>query len=387
MNQFLKSNNFYIPNSYDIKNIKDNNIYFIKHENGFGSINTQRILGKDIRNISDINNYLIEEECHAPEYTVECFYYKNHLKTLTRERLDSKAGVCSKARIFYSPYFQQIIKNLVKNFNAPLYFNLQFMKNNTSQYVITDVNLRLAGGINMNNTIGWSIPLAISKIILGKNDKEILDCFPTINNEFFVIRTYQDILTKINKPTIAFDFDGTLVDSRARHSILLKEILKNFNYDIDVTDLINFKRNNKNNIEFLISKGLDKNTAEKIQKIWIKNIENIELLKTDKLYPESIKLIEKYSNKNDLILITARTNKKNLYTQLKTLNIKKYFKEIFIVEPSNQVAQNKASILIDNNVQLMIGDTKTDFIASKIANIPFEHCNNGFHDKSIIYKD
>ena len=56
------------------------------------------------------------------------------------------------------------------------------------------------------------------------------------------------------KDIVAFDFDGTLLDSRNRHVVVMRDVLSQFNTDLNIDDLIEFKSNGKNNIDFLISK-------------------------------------------------------------------------------------------------------------------------------------
>ena len=64
---------------------------------------------------------------------------------------------------------------------------------------------------------------------------------------------------------VALDWDGTLCDSRERHKVVLDDILKDRNIRIDTSDLIEFKRSGKNNVAFLMSKGLSEEIAGQIQ--------------------------------------------------------------------------------------------------------------------------
>lgn len=186
---------------------------------------------------------------------------------------------------------------------------------------------------------------------------------------------------------IAFDFDGTLLDSRKRHIIVMRDILKNHNIDINVDDLVEFKSNGKNNIDYLVSKGIDANTASDIQKQWVENIEKDEYLENDILYNDAIDLLNKYSADNDLILLTARANIDGLNNQIDKFDLRKYFKNIFIVEPGKKASDLKADILKSQHAILMIGDTNSDARASLLAGTDFLFHENGFHNKEIITKD
>lgn len=189
--------------------------------------------------------------------------------------------------------------------------------------------------------------------------------------------------------TVAFDFDGTLLDSRNRHIVVMRDVLSQFGKDLNVDDLVEFKSNGKNNIDYLISKGIDKDTALKIQEQWVKNIEKPEYLDNDVLYNDAIELLEKYKQDNDLILVTARSNIDGLNNQIDKFNLRKYFKNIFIVNPGGDVINQKARILRDEDVKYFIGDTHSDNVASKIASTQFIFYKNGFHNRKTAseYKD
>lgn len=262
------------------------------------------------------------------------------------------------------------------------------MKNSNNEFVITDVNLRLAGGMSLAYSVGWDEASAIANVILQTNSDEVFRTLNKINDEFYVTRAYQDIITKKSNTTVAFDLDGTLINSKQQHFEVLNFALEKLNIKIDFTksELINFKSNGKNNVDFLISKGVDKKTAEKIQKLWIENIENENFLKFDILNEDAIEILEKYKRENDLILITARNNEENTLKQIKNLNIQKYFKNIFVVSPFKNIVNQKANILIQNGAKLMMGDTKTDFQAAQKAKTEFLFAENGFHKKEIILK-
>lgn len=189
------------------------------------------------------------------------------------------------------------------------------------------------------------------------------------------------------KNTIAFDFDGTLLDSRNRHIVVMRDVLHDFDIKLDVNDLIEFKSTGKNNIDYLISKGVNENTATEIQKKWVENIERNKYLALDVLYDDAVDLLSKYSKENDLILITARSNVAGLNKQIDKFNLRKYFKEIFIVFPGKTATDAKAKTLKQQNAILMIGDTTSDARAACIAGTRFEFHENGFHNQKTVIKE
>ena len=381
MNSFLNSNGFLTPKIFNQDEIEDNENYFIKPRNGVGSIGAKIETGFNIKKIENAKDLLIQEICLEPEYTVECFNFNGVIRTITRERIASKAGVCTKTKIFNHIELENIVKDFVNKIDCPHCFNLQFMKNQNGDFVITDVNLRLAGGMSLSAAAGWDEISALAKIMLNKSEDKIFETLPEKIQPQYIVRAYTDIITKIEKPIIAFDFDGTLLDSRKRHQVVLNDILKEYNIGLDTSDLIEFKRNNKNNVDYLISKSINENLAKEIQTKWIDNIEIEEYLELDVLYPETIEILKKYSKDNDLILVTARNNENGLQNQIDKFDLRKYFKEIYVVNSGKNIRESKAEILKKENAIKFFGDTLSDKKSADDAGVEFEHFNEGFHSR------
>lgn len=386
MNDFLRSVGLPIPKQYSINECKANEMYMVKPINGVGSVGAALRTIDDMK-LLDMSQFIIQEKCLEPEVTMECFWFEKQLSTICRERIVAKAGVCTKTRIFKNYKLEEIGFKFAKSLLPPHIFNLQFMKNQQNEYVITDVNLRTAGGMSLSCAAGWDEVSALAKIMTGEKDlNEIFVTLPKKINSQYIVRAYTDIVTKIEKPVIAFDFDGTLLDSRERHKVVLNDVLKQYNIKLDTSDLIYFKSNNKNNIDYLISKGIEDNLAQKIQIKWIENIEKEEYLALDVLYNNTIEILKKYSSENDLVLVTARNNEFGLQNQIDKFDLRKYFKEIFVVNSGKNVAEIKAEILRKENAIKFIGDTLSDKKAAGLANVAFEHFNDGFHSREVIWQ-
>ncbi len=372
-----------IPKLYSINNIKEKTIYCIKPINGFGSHGVQFLEKDAITQIKDLENYIIQEKCLSPEITLECFHFNSKISTVARERIETKAGVCTKAKIHHIPELEDIAKKIITYYEIPNYFNLQFMKNFNGDYVITDVNLRLPGGMSLTYQSGWDVASSIANLMLNKQDK-IFDSLKRKNKIDYVVRAYTDIKTKSINKIIAFDLDGTLLNSTQRHKIVLDNILKKHNKQIDLSGLIEHKRTGKNNVDYLVLHGLSIDEAKKIQQEWINNIEKTKYLKTDFLYPEMLDKIKILSTNNELILITARNNKKSCEHQIKQLGLNEYFSQIFIVDTNNETCIKKANILKEMDADEMYGDTEIDKKASQIAGIKFIPVYHGFRNKEFL---
>jgi phosphoglycolate phosphatase-like HAD superfamily hydrolase len=189
----------------------------------------------------------------------------------------------------------------------------------------------------------------------------------------------------MTKKTIGLDFDGTLLDSRKRHKIVLNDTLKKNNISLDTSDLISFKAFGKSTKEYLIHKNISNNLVRKIIGEWIFNIELDRYLLLDTLYSDSIEFLKKERIKGkELVIITARRNKSGLYNQVRELGIDKYLDNVIIVDNDSSIAENKANEIVKNKIEMLIGDTEVDYAAASLANIKFYALNRGFRNRIFL---
>lgn len=382
-NEFFASVGIPVPKKFSIDMIDYQTEYFIKPIHGVGSVGTYKKLGKDIKILNSNNDFLIQEICFEPEYTLECFLYNKKIYSVTRERIMSKSGVCTKTRVFKNKTLENYAYKLASMTNLPYIFNMQFMKNMDNQFVCTDLNLRTAGGMSLSFAAGFDEVSAIANIMLGKDEATIIKSVNSPIQEQYVVRSYQDIVTKKIKNKIAFDLDGTLLDSKNRHKMVMLDVLQSYGIDIDVSDLIEYKIHGQNNLSWLASKEIDDKTAEKIHADWIANIEDEKYLLSDILYPHVFDLLKKLSTENDLFLITARHNKALALKQINRLGLSQYLQPI-VVSPQGEVSKLKALELVKHDISIYVGDTELDYKAAMIAKCNFYAVTSGFRSDSFM---
>lgn len=381
-NKYLESIGIPVPKLFSKNTVDDNKEYFVKPIQGLGSKGIYKEYGSVIKNgVIDISKYLIQELCFEPEFTLECFLYNNKIYSVIRERIASKSGVCTKTRIYQDKELEKYAYILVNKTNLPYIFNMQFMKNQKDEYVCTDLNLRTAGGMSLSYAAGWDEVSALGNIMLEKDEKTIISSVNKVIPEQYIIRHYEDSVTKIVRKKIAFDLDGTLLDSRKRHETVMSDILNNNGKNLNTSDLILFKSDGNNNKDWLISKGVSEDMAAIINEEWISSIENSNYLELDSLYPNINEILIKLSKENDLFLITARKNKENAYKQINSLGIAQYFTGISVVDICKDTPSLKAIELKKFKAETFIGDTELDYKAACLANCDFFATNYGFRNK------
>lgn len=378
---FLKLHDLPVPKTYTYIDLVDSERYFVKPKHGVGSVGARVMTGKEILDNHD-DEMLIQEICSGPEITLECFNYGGRICSVARLRIDCKSGVCTKTRIYQDSRLESVAQKFSSVAELPCIFNLQFMRNSKKEFVITDVNLRTAGGMSLSHAAGWDEVSALAKIMMNKPVEDVFSSLQLPAKEQYVIRAYTDIVTKVVKNRIAFDLDGTLLDSRERHEKLMQDILQEKDLDVDVSDILSYKAEGHNNKEWLTLKGIDTELTETINNEWINKIETETYLSFDKLYPDTLDNLVVLAENNSLFLLTARSNERAVREQLSTLGIAQFFEEICVVPSGKQSSVLKSQFLQQKSIDFMIGDTEVDYHAALDVHCKFRVCLNGFRSSN-----
>jgi phosphoglycolate phosphatase-like HAD superfamily hydrolase len=186
--------------------------------------------------------------------------------------------------------------------------------------------------------------------------------------------------------TIVFDFDGTLLDSRLRHKIVLSEILTSQylpNESIDLDDFVKYKGEGNTTLNYLVEKyKFALEDAAHIAQIWQNKIEDYQYLQYDVLFFDTIPVLTKLEDRYRMVLLSARQNAQFLYQQLEELEVFNYFDEIKCVSTTNVVNEKYKVLKEEGDIVLSIGDTEVDYNAAKQLSIPFYALNRGFRNKN-----
>lgn len=121
------------------------------------------------------------------------------------------------------------------------------MTNESGVKLITDVNLRTAGGMSSSYAAGWDEVTSLVKVMLG--EEGVIESVNKEVPEQYIVRAYTDIVTKKILDKIGFDFDGTINDSRRIHEVLMQDILNERNIPISANGLVQYKADGYNNLQ------------------------------------------------------------------------------------------------------------------------------------------
>ena len=177
--------------------------------------------------------------------------------------------------------------------------------------------------------------------------------------------------------SVAYDFDGTLVDIKTRQMGLLDAICKSFGVEINQDRIWRQKREGFNNVAALREQNIEGDLAFNLDKIWRSEIESQFWLTLDKKIAKRTNEVRMLRNWNcKTYLISARKHPHNLFQQLEALDLTNDFDEVIRVNPASKVTE-KAHFLKVLGIDLFIGDTEADYSSSQLANVKFHGVTTG----------
>lgn len=187
---------------------------------------------------------------------------------------------------------------------------------------------------------------------------------------------------------LIFDFDGTLLDSRQRHTVLLRDICRENGLalpDGNFDGYLAYKQDGHSTFEYLTEYvKYPALIAKMISQQWAARIEAPEYLALDRLYSDVPAFFQQAaaSAQVELLLISARQSKTALLRQLSQYGIDRFFSNVYCVSPSHAKAEKSAAAAEHRDAICFIGDTEADCFAAASNEIPFYALNRGFRSKA-----
>lgn len=194
-----------VPRVYVPEEIPESGQYFIKPLRGFGSRGARVASGGELVRMmqsvhgsgsgcdSGLDDLVVQEVCSGPEVTVEVFHRGGVTRTLCRERIEVKAGVCTKARVFFDAGLDGLVRRMVGAVSSwPVASCVQFMRNGDGEWVVTDVNLRIGAGSALCSAAGWDLSRAALASWLGVDDDPGRFLVFDAGRQCHVVRSYQE---------------------------------------------------------------------------------------------------------------------------------------------------------------------------------------------------
>lgn len=189
---WLSEEGILTPESYLSSNIPDSTgDYILKPRKGFGT-RIMKMSDLDL-NFSRLNHeeYIIQQICERPEITIDVCYdrRRKYYNYICRERIETKSGVCTKARLFYDEELGNIGLQIAEKLDLSSYcFQVMTLK---GKWAVTDINPRPGAGTGMSYAAGMDFFSAMFAILW---DEDPSGFFRPLEKEIFVTRQYNDFI-------------------------------------------------------------------------------------------------------------------------------------------------------------------------------------------------
>lgn len=188
---WLKENRIFTPETFKLDETNLKTGFILKPRKGFGS-SIKELNDTILKTINNKSDYIAQEICVKPEITIDVF--RNSEKKLffyvCRERIETKSGVCTKARLFLDDKLAEIALYLADHLGLK-YFCFQVMQLN-DRWAVTDINPRFGSGTPMGKAIQIDFFSAMIADFLEENPMSFLK---PLEREVFITRQYKNILS------------------------------------------------------------------------------------------------------------------------------------------------------------------------------------------------
>ena len=188
----------------------------------------------------------------------------------------------------------------------------------------------------------------------------------------------------LQKKIFVMDLDGTLIDSRKRHIIVMQDVLAHTKYSLNSEEYMNYKAEGNSGLKYLTDvMGIDMSDAREIQQEWKERIEFSGYLLADELYPDAVSFLNTVFEKGGVIFLTARKNRLGLDGELKRLAILPYADYTIVADPDDAMVQKERAVRVIReaypNAELtVIGDTENEYELAEKLGLEGRILNCGF---------
>lgn len=184
------------PAQPDWRHGADHQLYFVKPRAGIGSRGARVASAAELRAMPDPERaqLIIQERCAAPEVTVDSFYdaATGAAHAYCRERIETKAGVCTKARLFHDAELSAFAARIGQALGQRGTLCFQVMRGEAG-WAVTDLNLRSGAGTAMTCAAGFDVLAAAYACRSGQDYAHLLPPLAP-GRELYVTRQYAEFV-------------------------------------------------------------------------------------------------------------------------------------------------------------------------------------------------
>lgn len=173
-----------------------------KPRSGVGSVGVRQVTQfEELKSDTDLTDKVVYQAlCTGTEYTIDVLRQDDHLVAIARERLETKAGVSTKARVFFNPSIDALARRISDVFGLDGIFCFQVIGTiGQDDLKIIDINPRCGGGTALSVAAGLPLFEWHFANVLGlESAAEFRDaCVSRIaqGGEAIVCRHYEEVVT------------------------------------------------------------------------------------------------------------------------------------------------------------------------------------------------
>lgn len=197
-------------------------------------------------------------------------------------------------------------------------------------------------------------------------------------------------MTKI-KPIMIFDFDGPINDVSDRYFAVHQDVCDKLGLVCQLTkpEFWTLKRHQaplRMLLDFQSQSQLDDYAC-----LWLKLIEHERYLALDRMHGRAAEVLERLSNKNQLILVSLRTNLDAALRQVEKYQIDTLFEHVCFLKHQIQPSLAKSEAVrrlfeSTKNIQFFVGDTEIDLVAARQLNVKFIGVGSGIRSPKKLFE-
>jgi phosphoglycolate phosphatase len=187
---------------------------------------------------------------------------------------------------------------------------------------------------------------------------------------------------------IFFDLDGTLIDVSLRNYTVYSEVTKNFHGEpLDRSIYWDLKRKKTKWPELLMLSKLLPTLESTYLASFITKIEDINYLKLDTLFPDSLQTLGLLSAAHECYLVSLRRNHRSLLEELSWLQLTPHFTKILSGHSESDGYDVKTQLIqkeLDGEPGMIVGDTEADVVTGKELNLKTVALTSGIRDEQFL---
>lgn len=165
-----------------------------KPREGVGSSGFRLLTSEEeLEQVRDDDRLVVQPRCGPPEITIDAHLSQTGetFRAVCRERLETKAGVSTKARVFESEELAAMAEGVARGLGLGGASCIQVMRDGSDEWCVTDLNARPGGGSRMSTAAGVDILGASYAEILDR-PFDIVDALEPLSGDTFVVRQYNE---------------------------------------------------------------------------------------------------------------------------------------------------------------------------------------------------